>query len=64
MLEGMRIEHFTLRLKRPAGVLAVELERALLHEGAQPLRWAVTAVEGDELIIEGARLSACSPSST
>jgi hypothetical protein len=60
----MHIEHFTLRLKRPTGVLLVELERALLHEGAQPLRWAITAVEGDELVVEGARMVPCSPSST
>ena len=60
----MHIEHFTLRLKRPAGVLLAELEQALLASGAQPLRWAITAVEGDELIIEGARLTTCSPSST
>lgn len=60
----MHIEHFTLRLARPAGVLLVELERALLHDGARPLRWAVTGVEGDMLVIEGARAAACSPSST
>ena len=60
----MRIEHFTLRLKRPDGVLLVGLEAAMASHGGRPLRWAVTAVEGDELIIEGARLAACSPSST
>jgi hypothetical protein len=60
----MHIEHFTMRLKRPAGVMLVELERALLHQGHAPLRWAITGVEGDELVIEGARLAACSPSST
>ena len=41
----MHIEHFSLRLRRPAGVLLAELEQALLAHGAQPLRWAITAVE-------------------
>jgi hypothetical protein len=60
----MHIEHFTFRMKRPDGVLSVALETALLQAGPRPLRWAVTAVDGEDVVIEGARLAACSPSST
>ena len=60
----MHIEHFTLRLRRPDGDLLAELERAIRLQGGTPLRWAVTAVEGDTLVLEGARLTECSPSST
>lgn len=62
MLVAMQIEHFTLRLRRPAGTLLPALTQALAADGSAPLRWAVTAVDGDDLVIEGAR--ACSPSST
>jgi hypothetical protein len=55
MLTAMQIEHFTLRVPRPQGVLIAALEAALARDGAMPLRWAVTAVEGDVLVIEGAR---------
>ena len=62
MLAPMHIEHFTMRLERPTGDLRAGIERALRQPGASPLRWAITAVEGDTLVIEGAWL--CSPSST
>jgi hypothetical protein len=58
----MRIEQFTLRLRRPDGPLLPALQAALAADGHPPLRWAVTAVENDHFLIEGARL--CSPSST
>lgn len=60
----MHIAHFTLRLKRPNGDLLPTLEHAIRALGGEPLRWAVTRVEGDVLTIEGARLIPCSPSST
>ena len=58
----MHIEQFSLRLPRPEGPLLPALQAALAADGQPPLRWAVTAVEDDHLLIEGARL--CSQSST
>lgn len=60
----MHIAHFTLHLARPEGELHTALESAVRAQGGQPLRWAVTRIEGDVLTIEGAHLIPCSPSST
>lgn len=53
------IRHATLVLPRPEGALdPVAIEARLAADsGATPLRWAVTAVEGDRLRIEAALLS-------
>jgi hypothetical protein len=59
---GGRVEHFRLRLPRPQGAWLGPLESALRADGPAPLRWAITAVEGETLIIEGARWAACPPS--
>lgn len=60
----MHIAHFTLHLRRPAGDMHAALAQFVHAQGGQPLRWAVTRVEGDVLTIEGAHLIPCSPSST
>jgi hypothetical protein len=46
-----RVETFERRVPRPADPAAVDWE-ALLD---RPLRWAIVAVEGNELVIVGAR---------
>lgn len=50
------IRHATLWLPRPSGPLdpAWIEERLASETGAMPLRWAITAVEGDRLRIEAA----------
>jgi hypothetical protein len=56
----MTIEPFELRVPRPSTTPWLPaLEAALAADGAPPVRWAIVAVEGDVLVIEGARR--CSP---
>ena len=53
----MSVEPFTLRVPRPVSKPWLPaLEAALAVDGRPPLRWAVVAVDGDVLVIEGARL--------
>ena len=53
----MRVETFSVRVARPqAGPWLPVLEAALGVDGRPPLRWAIVAVEGETLLIEGARL--------
>jgi hypothetical protein len=49
----LRVESFELRLPRTS---LATIEEALLHEGRAPLRWAIVAVEGETLVVAGARL--------
>jgi hypothetical protein len=48
----VRVEPFELRLPRPADPRGVDWDALLDH----PLRWAIVAVEGDILVVAGARL--------
>lgn len=57
--ENVIVETFVVR--RPRSELAT-LQQSLSHEGRVPIRWAIVAVDGDEWVIEGARL--CSRPST
>lgn len=47
---------FTLRVAKPAAKPWLQtLEAALAADGPAPVRWAIVAVEGETLVIEGAR---------
>lgn len=52
----MTVVPFVLHLARPTGDWLPAIEARLRASVGAPLRWAVVAVDGDTLVIEGASL--------
>ncbi|TVS02152.1 MAG: hypothetical protein EA413_13100 [Cyanobium sp. PLM2.Bin73] len=50
----------TLRVRRQPGPLLAQIRVALAPHG-EPLRWAITAVQGEELCLEAVVLSSAPP---
>lgn len=48
---GLVLSPLDLRLKRQPGPLLAQIQAAIAAQGV-PLRWAITAVQGDDLLIE------------
>jgi hypothetical protein len=63
VIPARTIAPFTLAMPRPAaGPWLPVIEAALAADGPVPVRWAIIAVAGETLLIEGARV--CSPPSS
>jgi hypothetical protein len=52
-----RITSFQVRLARPQPLTLASMLTALSVDGRPPLRWAIVDVDGEWLVVAGARLS-------
>jgi hypothetical protein len=59
-LSRLALRSLTLRVRRLPGPLLPQIRAALAPHG-EPLRWAITAVQGEELCLESVVLSSAPP---
>ena len=55
-MSPLTVEPFVRRLPRALALTPQLLMEHLVEDSRPPLRWAVVAVEGETLVIEGSRL--------
>lgn len=55
-MNSLALRPLTLRVRRRPGPLLTQIRAALAPHG-EPLRWAITAVQGEELCVEAVVLS-------